>query len=45
MTTTTTGVFFVSKDRPGRPAISEHKSDAGEFILKKIGRASCRERV
>jgi len=34
MTTTTTGVFFVGKDRPGRPAISEHKSDAGEFVLK-----------
>ena len=34
MTTTTTGVFFISKDRPGRPAVSEHKSDAGEFVLK-----------
>jgi hypothetical protein len=34
MTTTTTGVFFVGKDRPGRPAVSEHKSDAGEFVLK-----------
>lgn len=34
MTTTTTGVFFVSKDRPGRPAVTEHKSDAGEFVLK-----------
>lgn len=34
MTTTTTGVFFISKDRPGRAAVSEHKSDAGEFVLK-----------
>lgn len=34
MTTTTTGVFFVDKDRSGRPAVSEHKSDAGEFVLK-----------
>ncbi|SFQ41393.1 hypothetical protein SAMN05216567_115143 [Variovorax sp. OK605] len=34
MTTTTTGTFFVGKDRPGRPAVSEHKSDAGEFVLK-----------
>ncbi|MET3915950.1 hypothetical protein ABID97_002732 [Variovorax sp. OAS795] len=34
MTTTTTGIFFVGKDRPGRPAVSEHKSDAGEFVLK-----------
>lgn len=34
MTTTTNGVFFVSKDRPGRPAVTEHKSDAGEFVLK-----------
>ena len=34
MTTTTTGTFYVNKDRPGRPAISEHTSDAGEFVLK-----------
>ncbi|MGO4609419.1 hypothetical protein AB4142_24050 [Variovorax sp. 2RAF20] len=34
MTTVTTGVFFVSKDRPGRPAVSDHRSDTGEFILK-----------
>jgi hypothetical protein len=34
MTTTTTGVFYVNKDRPGHPAISEHTSDAGEFVLK-----------
>ncbi|AGU51556.1 hypothetical protein VAPA_1c44830 [Variovorax paradoxus B4] len=34
MTTTTTGVFFVGKDRPGRPAVSEHTSNAGEFVLK-----------
>lgn len=34
MTTTTTGIFFVGKDRPGRPAVSEHTSDAGEFVLK-----------
>lgn len=34
MTTTTTGVFFVCKDRPGRPAVSEHTSDHGEFVLK-----------
>jgi hypothetical protein len=34
MTSTTTGVFFIGKDCPGRPAVSEHKSDAGEFVLK-----------
>ena len=34
MTTTTTGVFFVGKDRPGRPAVSDYKTDAGEFVLK-----------
>jgi hypothetical protein len=34
MTTTTNGVFFVGKDRPGRPAVTEHQSDAGEFVLK-----------
>jgi hypothetical protein len=34
MTTTTTGVFFVGKDRPGRPAVSEHTSDQSEFVLK-----------
>lgn len=33
MTTTTTGIFFVGKDRPGRPAVSEHTSDKGEFVL------------
>ena len=35
MTTTTTGVFFVGKDRgPKRPAVSEDWSDAGDFVLK-----------
>ncbi|MGJ7555080.1 hypothetical protein ACSFBI_13845 [Variovorax sp. RB3P1] len=34
MTTTTNGVFFVGSDRPGRPAVSHHKSDAGDFVLK-----------
>jgi hypothetical protein len=34
MTTTTTGVFFVGKDHPSRPAVSEHKNDAGAFVLK-----------
>ena len=34
MTTTTTGVFFVGKDYPSRPAVSEHKKDAGVFVLK-----------
>lgn len=34
MTTTTTGIFFVGKDHPSRPAVSEHKNDAGAFVLK-----------
>jgi hypothetical protein len=34
MTTTTTGVFFVGKDHPSRPAVSEHRNDAGAFVLK-----------
>lgn len=34
MTTTTTGLFFVGKDHPMRPAVSEHKNDAGAFVLK-----------
>ena len=34
MTTTTTGVFFVGKDHPTRPAVSEHRNDAGDFVLK-----------
>jgi hypothetical protein len=34
MTTTTNGVFFVGSDRPGRPAVRQHKSDAGDFVLK-----------
>ncbi|WP_295978928.1 hypothetical protein [uncultured Variovorax sp.] len=34
MTTTTTGLFFVGKDHPTRPAVSEHKNDAGAFVLK-----------
>lgn len=35
MTTTTTGVFFVGKDHgPKQPAVSEHRNDAGEFVLK-----------
>ncbi|WGT64970.1 hypothetical protein [Variovorax paradoxus] len=34
MTTTTTGVFFVGKDYPGRPAVSEHLNDCEVFILK-----------
>ncbi|ATA53897.1 MULTISPECIES: hypothetical protein [Variovorax] len=34
MTTTTTGVFFVGKDYPGRPAVSEHVDDNKDFVLK-----------
>jgi hypothetical protein len=34
MTTTTTGVFFVGKDYPGRPAVSEHHDDSKTFVLK-----------
>ena len=34
MTTTTTGLFFVGKNYPSRPAVSEHKNDAGDFVLK-----------
>lgn len=34
MTTITTGIFFVGKDRPNRPAASEHLNDAGEYVLK-----------
>lgn len=34
MTTTTTGVLFVGKGYPTRPAVSVHKTDRGEFMLK-----------
>jgi len=35
VTTTTTGVFFVGKDHgPKQLAVSEHRNDAGEFVLK-----------
>lgn len=34
MTTTTTGVFFVGKDYPNRPAVSDHFNDCEVFILK-----------
>lgn len=34
MTTITTGIFFVGKDHPGRPAASEHRDDAGTYVLK-----------
>ncbi|KQX34664.1 hypothetical protein [Variovorax sp. Root434] len=34
MTTTTTGLFFVGKDYPSRPAVTEHRNDAGDFVLK-----------
>lgn len=34
MTTTTTGLFFVGKNHPTRPAVTEHTNDAGAFVLK-----------
>lgn len=34
MTTTTTGTFFVGKDYPGRPAVTEHLDDSKTFVLK-----------
>jgi hypothetical protein len=34
MTTTTTGVFYVGKDYPGRPAVSEHQDDSLTFVLR-----------
>lgn len=34
MTTTTTGVFFVGKDYPSRPAVSEHHDDSKTFVLR-----------
>lgn len=34
MTTITTGIFFVGKDHPSRPAVTEHRNDAGEYVLK-----------
>jgi hypothetical protein len=34
MTTTTTGVFYVGKDYPGRPAVSEHQDDSKTFVLR-----------
>lgn len=34
MPTTTVGLFFIRQGRPSSPAVSVHKSDAGEFVLK-----------
>ncbi|WP_431113020.1 hypothetical protein [Variovorax paradoxus] len=34
MTTTTTGVFFVGKDYPGRPAVTADRDPDGSFVLR-----------
>jgi len=33
VTTTTTGLFFIGKDRPGRAAVSATRNDADAFVL------------